>query len=180
MPARTVSRLRRHLPPETCAEGALNRFSRVAALVGNVTNGVFLLQGVPSRQSSKPFAGTGECGPTISCVVVWGYASDQFTSTPADGALRFVDERTKSRYPVRLDERVWILCVGEEFGRDYAERRRVARPADRFDGARDAFAARIVVVEGEHDSVEAEPSESRDYIRLYARAADRSNVRESF
>jgi hypothetical protein len=64
------------LIPEASPEGSFDGGSRVAAPLGDVTNGVFLLQGVSSWQRSKPFAGARKCGATFSDVVLWSHASN--------------------------------------------------------------------------------------------------------
>ena len=120
--------------PEPGTKGTFDGSPRVAALIGDVANGVFLFQRVSSRQCPEPLAGARECRTPLSCVVVWSYASDQLASTPTHGAVRFAHEGAKSRYPMQLDECVGVLRVGEEFGFEDTERRRVVRSADRFDG----------------------------------------------
>jgi hypothetical protein len=95
--------------PEPSPESTLDRSFRVAALVGDVANGILLFQGVSSRQRAKPVPGARERGTTLPRIVLWRYASEQLARTPADGALGFVDERAKHRYPLGLNERIRVL-----------------------------------------------------------------------
>ena len=154
--------------PEACTEGAFDRGSRVAALVGDVTNGVFLLQGVPSRQRSKPLAGARECGTTR--LVRRRLGLSPLISSRARQPMAHSASSTSARNrvdPVRLDERVGILRVGED-----VRARARAEPARRLDRVIASTARETPSRPGASLSkasttvVEAQPPKSRDHVRL--------------
>ena len=106
--------------PETGAEGALDRSARVAALVGDAANCVFLFERESTGQRSEPVAGSGEGGPSRRCVVLRGRAVGEFECAPADGAVGLVDEGAELLDPVLANERVRVLGIAEQRGLEHA------------------------------------------------------------
>jgi len=167
------------LAPEARAERAFDPGPRVTASVGEAADRVFLLERESGGQGSEPAAGPREGGPAGVRVVPWSDAAGELECAPADGAVRLLDEVAELLDPVLANEPVGVLGVTEQRGLEHAERRRLPGAARAVDGPREALAAGRVVVEGEHDRVEAQPSQARDQIRVEARTADGGHVRES-
>jgi hypothetical protein len=132
------------------------------------------------RQGSEPVAGSGEGGPPQRCVILWSHATGEFERAPADGAVGLLDEVAELLGPVFSYERVGVLGISQLLGLEHTQRWRLLEAAYALDGAKNTFATGCVVIEGEHDRVEAEPSDARDEIRVEARTADGGHVGKSF
>jgi hypothetical protein len=107
------------LVPESRSERSLDRGLRVAALVGDTADCVFLFERESGRQGSEPGTGSGERGPARRRVVLWSDTAGEFECVPADGAVCPVDEGAELLDPVFSNERVRVLGIAQLLGLEH-------------------------------------------------------------
>ena len=113
--------------PIASPECAFHCSSRVAALVGNGANGVFLFERVARRKRPEPPARARQGRTPLAYVVTRRYVSEKLAGAPADRAICLIEQGKERSDAMFADKGIGILRFTKKARLENTKRGRVSR-----------------------------------------------------